>query len=197
MVDSQAVYPFDELDQHMRTSRLERLRLPLPLIAAMATLALAAAPAASAQESPPSVGSAQVCAGTQGGALLQITGFGSSFPANTTGTTTFTFANGDVVSLTATTDADGNFRTETFVLDLSDPELAALAGTRVQQTASFGAAEGSLTFVLITCSAAPDDPAECKDGGSEDFPALGFRNQGDCVSFVATGGRNEPRQNVP
>jgi hypothetical protein len=29
---------------------------------------------------------------------------------------------------------------------------------------------------------------QCKNGGLEDF---GFENQGDCVSFVATGGKNE------
>jgi hypothetical protein len=28
----------------------------------------------------------------------------------------------------------------------------------------------------------------CKNGGYRDFPQ--FKNQGDCVSFVATGGKN-------
>ena len=30
---------------------------------------------------------------------------------------------------------------------------------------------------------------QCKDGGWQRF---GFKNQGDCVSFVATGGKNPP-----
>jgi CRP-like cAMP-binding protein len=30
---------------------------------------------------------------------------------------------------------------------------------------------------------------QCKDGGWQSF---GFENQGDCVSFVATGGKNPP-----
>jgi hypothetical protein len=30
---------------------------------------------------------------------------------------------------------------------------------------------------------------QCKDGG---WRSLGFKNQGDCVSFFASGGRNEP-----
>ena len=39
---------------------------------------------------------------------------------------------------------------------------------------------------------APTTKDQCKDGGWETFTSLGFKNQGDCVSFVATGGRNEP-----
>jgi hypothetical protein len=30
---------------------------------------------------------------------------------------------------------------------------------------------------------------QCKDNG---WQALGFKNQGDCVSFFATGGKNQP-----
>jgi hypothetical protein len=37
----------------------------------------------------------------------------------------------------------------------------------------------------------------CKDGGWRDFPGYEFRNQGDCVSFFSTEGKNEPGQNVP
>jgi hypothetical protein len=177
-----------------------RLRLPLALAAVTAAAAFATTPAASAVESPPSPGSSQVCIGVQGGSLLQINGFGSSFPPNTTGTTTFTFANGDVVSLTATTNDEGIFHTATFTLDLRDPQLAALVGTNVHETASFGSAEASLDFTLVGCPtapAAPDSKAACEDGGWESYPALGFLNQGDCVSWIATRGKNEPGQNVP
>lgn len=42
---------------------------------------------------------------------------------------------------------------------------------------------------------------ECKAGGWMTFHDLSgaslFRNQGDCVSFFATGGRNEPGRNIP
>jgi hypothetical protein len=38
----------------------------------------------------------------------------------------------------------------------------------------------------------PTTKEQCKDGGYERF---GFENQGDCVSFVATGGKNEPGKN--
>jgi hypothetical protein len=36
----------------------------------------------------------------------------------------------------------------------------------------------------------PNDKEECKNGGWRTFEV--FKNQGDCVSFVATGGKNPP-----
>ena len=36
----------------------------------------------------------------------------------------------------------------------------------------------------------PTSKEQCKDGGWMNFPQ--FKNQGDCVSFVATGGKNPP-----
>jgi len=38
----------------------------------------------------------------------------------------------------------------------------------------------------------PTSAAQCKNGGYRSFPAPGFKNQGDCVSFVATHGKNLP-----
>ena len=49
-------------------------------------------------------------------------------------------------------------------------------GTRPQGTAT-------VTFVAL-----PTDKDQCKDGGWQTFGI--FKNQGDCVSFVATGGKN-------
>lgn len=40
--------------------------------------------------------------------------------------------------------------------------------------------------------ATPTSKQMCKDGGWRDFEDLGFKNQGDCVSYVATGGKNPP-----
>ena len=42
--------------------------------------------------------------------------------------------------------------------------------------------------LVVTC--APASKAECKDGGWQTFGV--FRTQGDCVSYVATRGRNGP-----
>lgn len=43
----------------------------------------------------------------------------------------------------------------------------------------------------------PTTREECMGAGFRDFEELGFRNQGDCVAFVQTGGKNEPGGNVP
>jgi len=42
--------------------------------------------------------------------------------------------------------------------------------------------------------AVPTEKAECKNGGWETYDI--FKNQGDCVSYVATDGRNEPAGDV-
>jgi hypothetical protein len=39
--------------------------------------------------------------------------------------------------------------------------------------------------------AVPTTKEQCKDRGFEDFPALGFRNQGECVAFVERDSKNE------
>lgn len=39
---------------------------------------------------------------------------------------------------------------------------------------------------------APTTAGQCKSGGYKNYPSLGFKNQGDCVSFVATQGKNRP-----
>jgi hypothetical protein len=38
----------------------------------------------------------------------------------------------------------------------------------------------------------PIPAAGSKDGGWRDFVEPSFKNQGDCVSYVATGGKNPP-----
>jgi hypothetical protein len=43
---------------------------------------------------------------------------------------------------------------------------------------------------VFDAPALPTSKDQCKNGGWRDFP--GFKNQGDCVSFVATGGGNGP-----
>ena len=41
-----------------------------------------------------------------------------------------------------------------------------------------------------TLVTAPTSKAQCMHGGWKNFPQ--FKNQGDCMSFVATGGKNPP-----
>jgi hypothetical protein len=38
---------------------------------------------------------------------------------------------------------------------------------------------------------APTSKGQCKNGGWKSF-GTAFKNQGDCVSFVASGGKNQP-----
>jgi hypothetical protein len=47
-----------------------------------------------------------------------------------------------------------------------------------------GTFQVTITFTLTSADA-------CKDGGWQNFAGL-FKNQGDCVSFIATGGKNRP-----
>jgi len=41
-------------------------------------------------------------------------------------------------------------------------------------------------------AATPTSKEQCKNGGWKTFTNPSFKNQGDCVSFVATGGKNPP-----
>ncbi len=45
-------------------------------------------------------------------------------------------------------------------------------------------------FVVTDAQPFPTSKAQCKNGGWRNFP--GFKNQGQCVSFVATGGKKQP-----
>lgn len=51
----------------------------------------------------------------------------------------------------------------------------------------------SIAFAAITPPpvTVPTSKDQCKHGGWQDFGSM-FKNQGDCVSFVATGGKNAP-----
>jgi hypothetical protein len=79
-------------------------------------------------------------------------------------------------------DADGNFEI--------GPLLDQTPGTF---TAFVTTAAGAFQQSATITSCAPPRPTsieQCKNGGWHQFDA--FKNQGDCVSFVATGGRNRP-----
>ena len=64
-------------------------------------------------------------------------------------------------------------------------------------TATFTATDGESTSITLTgcASPLPTEKGECKDVGFKEF--TGFANQGECVSFVATEGKNEPGKNQP
>lgn len=54
---------------------------------------------------------------------------------------------------------------------------------------------GDLVGCTFVQTAAPTTKEQCNKGGWHDFGLSGasvFKNQGDCVSYVATGGKNQP-----
>jgi hypothetical protein len=53
-----------------------------------------------------------------------------------------------------------------------------------------GPGAGGTQQLVVTCL--PTAKGECKNGGWQSYGV--FKNQGDCVSFVATGGKNPPGQ---
>ncbi len=53
------------------------------------------------------------------------------------------------------------------------------------------------TFMVPVPTTPPTSAAQCRKDGWMTFNNPPFKNQGDCVAFVATQGKNEPGQNVP
>ena len=51
----------------------------------------------------------------------------------------------------------------------------------------------TMTYTFETEVVNPNDKQKCKDGGWQDFESSPgpFKNQGDCVSYFATGGKNK------
>lgn len=45
--------------------------------------------------------------------------------------------------------------------------------------------------IIVPPPSAPETKADCKKGGWMNYGGM-FKNQGDCVSFVATNGKNLP-----
>ena len=66
--------------------------------------------------------------------------------------------------------------------DCSSPETGAL-GTEPLLTGD---------IVVVDAPPLPTSQDQCKNGGWQSFGV--FKNQGDCVSFVASGGKNPPGQ---
>jgi parallel beta-helix repeat protein len=87
------------------------------------------------------------------------------------------YGEGETFLGTATPEADGNF---TAVL----PSVA--PGTVISATATDAA--GNTSEFALDARALLASADQCKNGGWQSFGV--FKNQGDCVSFVATGGKN-------
>jgi hypothetical protein len=68
-------------------------------------------------------------------------------------------------------------------------------GTLTFNFAVPGVDSGTFSLSYTTPDPLPTSADQCDHGGWEVFGI--FKNHGDCVSFVATHGKNEPGQNVP
>jgi hypothetical protein len=86
---------------------------------------------------------------------------------------------GSVGPGTLTADASGNF-----AISWAERTPTIFTGTVVYQGQTL------TKTVTVTCEPKPTTTAECKSGGWKRFGI--FKNQGDCVSFVAAGGKNPP-----
>jgi hypothetical protein len=63
----------------------------------------------------------------------------------------------------------------------------------VQRSVGLGLVQQPLDsgdIVVTDAQLLPTSKDQCKDGGWQTYGA--FKDQGDCVSFVATGGKNPP-----
>jgi hypothetical protein len=96
---------------------------------------------------------------------------------NADGTVTYTFSPADLVPQVAGT-TPGTITAVDILID-------------VQGTADIS--NITVNGVLqVPAAATPTSKDQCKDGGWQTFTNPSFKNQGDCVSFVATGGKNPP-----
>jgi len=87
----------------------------------------------------------------------------------------------------------GTCCTTTNSLTVSDPLLNGQVTYSVDQTGSWQInhfAFREIQLLGISSILPPTSTAECKNGGWQLFG--NFKNQGDCVSYVATGGKNPP-----
>jgi len=157
------------------------MRKSAPVVLALVAVALLGAPApASAQ---PTLTLARDCSRFPPlhGLSLRLTGF----PPTTPFQGTLARPTGSVLGpVGLITDPAGSFSIGPFT-DES-------AGT---WTATIAWSGGTLVQSLFVDCAPPATAEQCKDRGWRTFGV--FRNQGDCVGFVTTRGKNEAGRNVP
>lgn len=102
---------------------------------------------------------------------------------------------GDIIGLWAGPNAPGTAcamgipsATDTFSLAPLSTQPA--VGTTLMNLTNAAFARVNISATLVSQPTLPTSKSDCKNGGWQSFP--GFKNQGDCVSFVATGGKNPP-----
>jgi len=100
---------------------------------------------------------------------------------NADGTVTYTF---DAATLAA---AGQQVPTPTGTIQSVDIVLDVQGAADLTQITFNGTSE-----VPAPAPSGPTSKSQCKNGGWKTFTSPTFKNQGDCVSFVATHGKNQP-----
>jgi hypothetical protein len=79
-----------------------------------------------------------------------------------------------------------------FSSQTSVPNAITVADVDLDGDLDLAVGQGRRILILIntTPPPLPTSKDECKNGGWQTFGV--FKNQGDCVSFVTTGGKNPP-----
>ena len=101
-------------------------------------------------------------------------------------TTATTSGTAVAVPADAVVPADQNAQAQFCFTSATPGQILITAVARATNTMSRPTATATKTFV----EAFPTGKDQCKDDGWQTFGV--FKNQGDCVSFVATGGKNSP-----
>jgi hypothetical protein len=142
---------------------------------AVAALGSLAAPGFAGAQTEPTLTLEEACTTFDGTRLVGIEITVSGVPAFSTVSGAVFFPDGGSISGSIFADENG-VATITF---FSGPGLYT-----VRVDSPFSAVES----LEVDCL--PNNKDECRDGGWQTFGV--FKNQGDCVSFVATGGKNPP-----
>jgi hypothetical protein len=102
-------------------------------------------------------------------------------------------AGGDILGFWFPTRLDNCYRAGTGPLfakiTASDPSVGDLIA--VQPQGAFDLNESANLALVVGRPPPPTSTDQCKHGGWKSFGSM-FMNQGDCVSYVATGGKNPP-----
>ena len=172
---------------------------------AVATMAVVASPAGAQVPTQDSV----VGSGTTGnGFTFDIDARSDPGGANPSGEVTFLFSDGTVffagpVTCLSVEDSFGLIRVQTTQFGVVGLEVTDSPGGDLIRAIPVGSASpcgpigGAVDFPVSSGDVVVTDAAElpvskdqCKNGGWRNFGV--FKNQGDCVSFVATKGKNPP-----
>jgi hypothetical protein len=123
----------------------------------------------------------------------------SAFPANTAVVVRLVRQDGSSEGRYNITDAAGNsqaiFEGLVFDVGFGANTFYVIVDGNGDGVVEFGEPEVGPITVRVDCPTFPTTKAECAEDGFATFGI--FKNQGDCVSYVATRGRNEPGQNTP